>query len=92
MDPLIALLIVVMSVLTVLLVIVGVQVVLILKEARESLSHLNRSLRSVDNLLGNVSQSVQHLENSISGMKVGTKLVEAFATWVKDHAPSSSST
>jgi purine-cytosine permease-like protein len=87
MDPLIALLIVVMSVLSVLLVIVGIQVILILKELRETLTHVNRSLTSADNILSLISHSASNIDNTLGGMKSGLKLVEAFASWVKEHAP-----
>ena len=91
MDPLIALLMIVMTVLTVLLVIVGVQIILILKEARLSLQHINRSLSTADRMLAMVSQSAANLDTTFTGMKTGMKLVEAFVAWVKEHAPKTKS-
>lgn len=86
MDPLIALLSIVMAVLTILLVIVGIQVILILKEVKHTLQYANKSLQSADNLLHLISHSAVHLDTTFAGMKTGLKLVEAFVAWVKEHA------
>ena len=58
MDPLILLLIVVTSILTVLLVIVGVQVIMILKEVKTTLGHVNRTLDTADNIVSALSRPV----------------------------------
>lgn len=84
MDPLIALLIVVTSVLTVLLVIVGIYVVLILKEFRLTVKHVNSSLSNVDHMVKNISAPFSGMGDTLAGVKSGLKIVETFVTWIKD--------
>jgi hypothetical protein len=82
MDPLILLLIIVTSILTVLLVIVGVQVVMILKEIRSTLGHVNKSLEMVDNIIAALSKPVSGLTDIAAGVKTGLKITESFVSWL----------
>jgi len=84
MDPLIVLMIVVVSMLTVLLVIVGVQVILILKEVRRVLSRVNSTIDTVDKVVGNISSPFAQMGGMIEGLKGGFKVVEAFVSWLKN--------
>ena len=84
MDPLIALLVVVMSVLAVLLVIVGVQVILILKEVRETLTHVNHTLKTTDDVVGMISRSASNFGDAVAGLRSGLKFTEVFVTWLKE--------
>jgi predicted PurR-regulated permease PerM len=85
MDPLIALLIVVTIVLTVLLVVVGVHVVLILRQARETFTHLNSTLKNTDQLIHAVSQPFEGMGNMVHGVKSGLKIAEIFVKWLKEN-------
>jgi hypothetical protein len=85
MDPLIALLIVVLAVLTVLLVIVGVQVIIIMREFRTTLVHLNRTLQNTDDLLTLVSKPFQGLGDTVVGIKSGMRVAELFVSWLKEN-------
>jgi len=85
MDPLIALLIVVLAVLTVLLVIVGVQVIIIMREFKITLTHLNRTLEHTDDLLMLASRPFQGLGGTITGIKSGLRIAELFVSWLKEN-------
>lgn len=82
MDPLVILLIIVTSVLTVLLVIVGVQVIMILKEVRATLSHVNKSLETVDSIIAALSKPVSGLTDIAAGIRTGLKITESFTSWL----------
>lgn len=91
MDPLILLLIVVTAVLTVLLVIVGIQVILILKEVKTTLIHVNRSLDTADNIVSALARPVSGLSDIAAGVRTGLKITESFVSWIssknrEDHA------
>lgn len=85
MDPVIVLLMIIMSVLSVLLVIVGVQVIIILKDLRVTLKHLNHTLKNTDNMVDLVNQSFTSLGNTFQGFKSGMQMMDAFFNWLKEH-------
>lgn len=82
MDPLILLLIVVTSVLTVLLVIVGVQVVMILREVKTTLTHVNKTLDTADNIVTALSRPLSGLSDITAGVRTGLKITESFVSWI----------
>jgi hypothetical protein len=84
MDPLIALLVVVLAVLSVLLVIVGIQVIIILKEFRKSLDLWNQTLKDTDDLLTLISNPFKGLGDTVSGLKSGLHVAELFISWLKE--------
>lgn len=93
MDPLILLLIVVTSVLTVLLVIVGVQVIMILREVKTTLTHVNKTLDAADNIVSVLARPVSGLSDIAAGIRTGLKITESFVSWISsknrdDHADS----
>jgi biopolymer transport protein ExbB/TolQ len=85
MDPLVIFLVVILSILTVLLVVVGIQVFYLVKEARGTLKKYNRLLTKTDRIVTHVSDSLDEVGESVSGLKSGLKLVEAFSHWVQKH-------
>jgi hypothetical protein len=85
MDPLIALLIVVMSVLSVLLVIVGVQVILILRQFKQTLDHMNRTLENTDDLIVLLSHPFKGAGDTLTGVRSGLRVAEVFIKWLKDN-------
>jgi hypothetical protein len=85
MDPLTIFLIIILSILTLLLTVVGVQVYYLVKEARVTLKKYNLILGKTDKIVSHVSNSVDEVSETVSGMKSGLKLVEAFAHWVQKH-------
>lgn len=84
MDPLVALLVVVMSILSVLLVIVGVQVIIILKEFRKTLEHANQTLKNTDDLLTLIAHPFDGMGDTIAGLKSGLKVAEIFVAWLRE--------
>lgn len=84
MDPLIALLVIVMAVLSVLLVIVGVQVIIILRELRQTLKKFNQTLDRTDDLVTLIAHPFQGLGDTITGLKSGLRVAEVFVTWLKE--------
>jgi hypothetical protein len=91
MDPLIVLLIVVTTILTALLVIVGVQVIMILKEVKTTLTHVNKTLDTADDIVSALARPVSGLSDIAAGVKTGLKITESFVSWISsknrdDHA------
>lgn len=86
MDPLVLLLIIVTTVLTILLVIVGVQVVMILKELKQTLSHVNHTLEAADNIVAALSRPVSGIADIAAGVRTGLKITDSFVSWLgKSH-------
>ena len=83
MDPLIILLIVVVSILTILLVIVGVHIVQILREVRKTIHGFNQTLESVDNLVSGLHSPFGHPGGIMEGIKTGLQVAEAFVHWLR---------
>ena len=88
MDPLTLFLILVLTVLTVLLTVVGIQVFFLVKEARVTLKKYNLILVKTDKIVSHVSNSIDELSETVSGLRSGLKFVEAFAHWVQKNQPS----
>ncbi len=82
MDPLVILLIIVTSVLAVLLVIVGVQVIMILKEIKTTLTHINKTLDTADNVVAALSKPISGLSDIAAGVRTGLKITESFVSWI----------
>lgn len=82
MDPLVVLLIIVTSILTVLLVIVGVQVIMILKEVKHTLTHVNHTLDTADGIVSALSRPVNGLGDIVTGVRTGVRLTESFVSWL----------
>jgi hypothetical protein len=83
MDPLSIFLVIILTILTILLVVVGIQVYFLVKEARVTLKKYNRILTKTDKIVNHVSDSMDEASETVSGLKSGLKLVEAFAHWVQ---------
>lgn len=58
---------------------VGVYLVLILREARTSISKVNRILSTVDNLTSAVSQPVIGIAQTVEGFRQGFRIVDSLA-------------
>jgi len=82
MDPLVILLIIVTSILTVLLVIVGVQVVMILKEIKLTLNHINNTLEAADNVVSTLSRPMSGFADVVAGVRTGLKITDSFVSWL----------
>lgn len=83
MDPLTIFLIFILSLLTILLTVVGIQVFFLIKEARFTLTHYNSLLKRADRIINHLEHSVDDLSDTVSGLRSGLKLVEAFTLWVQ---------
>lgn len=83
MDPLTIFLIIILTIITVLLVVVGIQVFFLVKEARFTLKKYNRILGKTDKIVTHVSDSMDEVSETVTGLKSGLKLVEAFSHWVQ---------
>lgn len=80
------LLVVVIVVLTVILSVIGVQVVLLLKETRRSLSRVNDLLDSVEGLVDKLSHPTQSFSNLLSGVKQGVQIFESISSLFKSRS------
>jgi hypothetical protein len=83
MDPIVILLIIIVSILTILLVIVGIHVIQILREARLSIEKINHTIDGVDQLVHNFHSPLGHKGGLIEGVKTGLKVAEEFIYWLK---------
>ena len=85
MDPLILLLSIVVSILTILLVVVGIQVILILRHLKTTLTLLNQMLLSADTAFQAVAHPFHGLGDTMAGIKAGLSMAEQFVTWLKNY-------
>ena len=85
MDPLVAVLVVVVVVLSILLLVVGIQVIIILKEFRKTLQHVNRSLDGADHMVQLIARPFGGLGDILAGLRTGMKVAESFVSWLKDY-------
>lgn len=69
MEPVQVLLFVVVSILTGLLLAVGIQVFIILHEAKKTLSRINKILEKAENISDAVSRPIQGISNFMEGVK-----------------------
>lgn len=72
MDPAQILLYVVVGVLTLLLVVLGIQVFLILREVKNTLSRANKVLDDAGTISESISKPVVSLSTVLSGVKLGS--------------------
>lgn len=85
MEPLVVLLVIITLILTTLLVIVFVYVIMILKQLRHTVDHLNNTLTSSDRLLSAITGPFEHLGDAVTGVKTGLKFTEAFMSWLQQN-------
>ena len=67
------------TVLTVLLSIISVQIILILKEVKKSISRANAVMDSVDNTISKLSDPTRSIGGLISGVREGLRLFDSFS-------------
>lgn len=79
MDPLVIVLTVVAAILSLILIVVGVQAILVLQEVRRSLHRFNELLDTIERAFA----PLQNLGGMMAGMKVGLKMFESFAHFIK---------
>ncbi len=80
-DPVQAVLLLIIVVLTILLVVLGVQVFFILKEFRKTLDKTNRVLDNADAITENIEAPLSALSSLAGGLKAGS--VIAIVNFVK---------
>jgi len=83
-DSVQILLTVVVTTLTVLLVIIGVQVFLILKEVKKTLSRANKILDDIEVLTNSVSKPIEEAAHFFSGLKKGTDVIKFIASFFRE--------
>lgn len=71
-DPVQLVLLIVIIILTILLVILGVQVFLILKELRQTISKTNRVLDNADSITENIEAPLEALSSMALGVKASS--------------------
>lgn len=76
------LLVVVISILTTLLIIVSYQVILILKEFRQTLLKTNRILDNIETVSNNVVRPITNLTHLLEGVKNGVKIAKIVSQFV----------
>jgi uncharacterized membrane protein YcgQ (UPF0703/DUF1980 family) len=82
MDPAQIILVAVISILAILLVILGVQVFLILKELRKTVSKANKVLDSTSVIAQSVSSPIASLSSIAEGIKTGTAFMNIVKKFV----------
>lgn len=83
MDPLVIVLTVVAAILSVILIVVGVQTIMVLQEVRRSLKRFNELADVVEMTVTKTFTPLQNLGGMMQGMKVGMRMFETFARFVK---------
>lgn len=83
MDPLVIVLTVVAAILSIILIVVGVQTILVLQEVRRSLKRFNELAEVIEVTVTRTFTPLQNLGGMMAGLKVGMKMFESFAHFVK---------
>jgi len=73
------------SVLSTLAVIIGIQIILLLKELKTSLTHLNSVLDTAENTLNKIAHPVAGVAGIVEGLKQSTKIIDTIAGFVNKH-------
>lgn len=85
MEPLVIALTVVSSILAVFLIALGIQIFLILKEVRETLSRINRLSDTIEHSALRALAPIANMGDFVSGVKGGMKVLEGFVGYIKKH-------
>jgi preprotein translocase subunit YajC len=83
-DPIQILLTVVVTTLTVLLVIIGIQVFLVLQEAKKTLKRANKILDSLEVVVDSVIKPIKEASNFFSGIRKGADVIKVIAKFFKE--------
>jgi hypothetical protein len=75
------------SALTVTAVIIGIQLILILKELRQSLTKLNQVLSTADSCFQKISQPATAIAGLLEGFKQSSGLIQTLSSLLKRHQP-----
>ncbi len=73
------------SVLSTLAIVIGIQVILLLKELKMSLSRLNSVLDTAENTLNKIAHPVAGVAGIVEGLKQSTKIIDTIAGFVNKH-------
>lgn len=82
MDPVVILLIIVISVITILLVVVGIHIVQILTHVKKTIEKTNHLLDHVNGVVGHIHSPFGKQGSLVEGLKTGLNLAQAFAHWL----------
>lgn len=82
MDPVVILLIVVISVITALLVVVGIHIIQLLREANRTVVKVNHTLEGINSLVNHLHAPFNKPGGLVEGLKIGLNLAQAFAHWL----------
>ncbi|MBP9819354.1 hypothetical protein KBC79_01310 [Candidatus Woesebacteria bacterium] len=82
MDTLQIIFSVVLVCLAVVLSVVGIQLVLVLIEARRTIRRFNQTLDTVEAKLSSFAQPLMALGGAVSGLKTGMRIFELFVQWL----------
>lgn len=73
---------VVLVALAVVLTVVGIQLVLVLVEARRTLKRINETLETVEAKVSSFTQPLMALGGAVTGLRSGMKVFELFVQWL----------
>lgn len=83
MEPLIIALTVVSSILAIFLIALGIQIFLILREVRDTLSRVNRLADTIEHSALKALAPLSSMGDFVSGVKGGMKVLDAFVGYLK---------
>lgn len=83
MEPVVTLLIVVISVITALLVVVGIHLVQLLRDVRQTVHKSNQTIDTINQMLGAIQSPFGKQKGGlVEGLKTGLNLAQAFSHWL----------
>lgn len=73
---------VVLVIVTIIMSVVGVQIYLVLKDLRKTITKLNAAIDGAESKFHALATPLQSLGGMASGVKAGIKVFETFTTWL----------
>ena len=74
------------SILTTVATVIGIQIVLLLKEIKHTLSKLNSAIDTTESAMKSFAVPVSNVLGIVEGLKQSTKIIEVFSNFLNRHS------
>ena len=74
------------SVLTTVATVIGIQIILLLKEIKHTLSKLNGAIDTTETAMKRFAEPVSNILGIVEGLKQSTKIIEVFSNFLNRHS------
>ena len=74
------------SVLTTIATVIGIQIILLLKEAKHTMNKLNSALDTTETAMKRFAEPVSNMLAVVEGLKHSTKIIEIFSSFINKHS------